>query len=159
MDSAIKGLFEEWQYGRNIIRWFIEELDDSDLDKELPRENLNTIRKQCEELLEVQACYVEGIETGVIEFGDYKDETMPGNTSDQKLLERCEKLDSQLESKLEEIEGDVTVEWFGQDKTIHYHLSAMISHESMHIGQIVAFCYATGITIPEKIANIMALSH
>lgn len=35
--------------------------------------------------------------------------------------------------------------------------SAMIGHEQMHIGQIVAFCYAIGVQIPEKIVNKMAL--
>jgi len=35
----------------------------------------------------------------------------------------------------------------------------MISHESMHVGQIVAFCYSTNIEIPKEIINNMALSN
>jgi hypothetical protein len=34
----------------------------------------------------------------------------------------------------------------------------MIGHEQMHIGQIVAFCYAIGLRIPDVIKNAMALS-
>jgi len=33
----------------------------------------------------------------------------------------------------------------------------MIGHENMHVGQIIAFCYATGIEIPESISEPMAL--
>lgn len=33
----------------------------------------------------------------------------------------------------------------------------MIGHEQMHIGQIVAFCYAVGIRIPDSIIQTMSL--
>ena len=46
---------------------------------------------------------------------------------------------------------------FGNKHNIHQHICAMISHEMMHIGQVVAFCYAVGITIPDDIVETMAL--
>lgn len=56
MNTALIGLLEEWQYVRGRTRCFILHLSDDELDRPLPRTNLNTIRKHCEELLEVQAC-------------------------------------------------------------------------------------------------------
>ncbi|PRX29307.1 hypothetical protein BX659_11051 [Orenia metallireducens] len=54
---------------------------------------------------------------------------------------------------------DEKIEWFGEEKTIYAHLAAMISHEATHVGQIVAFCYAENIQIPQEIVNRMALSN
>lgn len=42
-------------------------------------------------------------------------------------------------------------------RLIHLHISAMIGHEQMHIGQIIGFCYATKMQIPTHIVNTMAL--
>ena len=79
MIDSLKGQLANWNYTRGITLKFISALSDGDLDKRLPRKELNTIRLQVEEL-------------------------------------------------------------------------AM-----MHIGQVVAFCYATGIHIPDEITETMAL--
>ncbi|MCL2637804.1 MAG: hypothetical protein FWD48_05470, partial [Oscillospiraceae bacterium] len=63
-----------------------------------------------------------------------------------------------LEAQLEQFTGCEKNVWFGDEWNIHQHISAMIGHEQMHIGQIIAFCYATGIDIPDNITNTMALS-
>ena len=159
MKNSFKGLLEEWKYVRGLTKILIEKLSDDDLDKGLPRNNLNTIRKQCEELLEVQLCYVKALDEGVIKFDGYSDEKLSGNTSKNELLKRCDELDSLLVNKIGELEGNETINWFVEEKIIYYHLSAMISHESMHVGQIVAFCYSTNIEIPKEIINNMALSN
>ena len=158
MVESIKGLLDEWLYGRETLKWFIEKLSDDDIDKQLSRKTLNTIRKQCEELLGIQAAYVKALETGLMSFGDFKGENVLGNTPKEKLLIRIEELDSLLSNILEEYTGDEKIEWFGKKTIIHSHLAAMISHESMHIGQIIAFCYATNIKIPKEIANKMVLT-
>lgn len=159
MNNSLKGLIEEWEYIRGLTKCFIEYLSDADLDKELSRNNLNTIRKQCEELLEVQNCYVKALDTGSINFGGYQDQKLPGDTSKEELLKRCNELDTLLINKIEGLNENETIIWFGEAKTIHAHLAAMIAHESMHVGQMVAFCYSTDIQIPEKIVNNMALSN
>jgi len=51
MVISLKGQLSDWKYGRGIILKFITELNDNDLDKKLPRKELNTIRKQIEELV------------------------------------------------------------------------------------------------------------
>lgn len=153
MLDSIKGLLLDWQYGRGIIKCFINELSDEELDKTFPRKELNSIRKQCEELMEVQCCYVKALETGKISFNCSHVE----DTSKEGLLKRMNELDSLLEEILENSSGEEVINWFGEGWIIHRHLSAMISHEQMHIGQIIGFCYATQIQIPKNIVNIMAL--
>lgn len=153
MIDSLKGQFIDWKYGRGIIKDFINLLSDSDLDKPFPRKNLNSIRKQCEELIQMETCYVEAMRTGKIRFGS---SSIP-DLSKASLLEKMDALDSKLEEYLESFSGTEKINWFGNQWDIHHHLSAMIGHEQMHIGQIIAFCYATGIEIPAKIVDTMAL--
>lgn len=66
--DSLKGQLYDWQYGRNIIKGFINELSEADLDKPFPRKNLNSLRKQCVELIQIQSCYVNALNTRKIQF-------------------------------------------------------------------------------------------
>jgi len=154
MIVSLKGQLADWQYGRSIIKCFIEQLSDNELDKPLPRKGLNTIRKHCEELIQIQSCYVRALETRIIGF-DYKPLS---DVSKNSLIEEMKKLDDKNEKLLEMFNENDTINWFGETWNINQHLSAMIGHEQMHIGQIIAFCYSTGIKIPNEITNKMSLN-
>ena len=80
------------------------------------------------------------------------------DTSKENLILCMDRLDSILEAKLEHFDGSEIINWFGEEWNIHQHISAMIGHEQMHIGQMIAFCYSCDIRIPECIVNKMALS-
>ena len=154
MIDSLKAQISDWKYGRGIIKNFITLLDDSHLDKPLPRKNLNTIRKQCEELIQIQNCYVKALETKQIQF-IYE----PLNdVCKDCLIAQMDELDSKLEMQLEKFDGCEKIMWFGKEWNIHQHISAMIGHEQMHIGQIIAFCYSCDIAIPESIVNQMSLN-
>jgi hypothetical protein len=73
------------------------------------------------------------------------------------IIERMAELDTQLEKALESLNGSEIMEYYGEQRNVHQIISMMIGHESMHIGQIIAFCYATGIAIPMSISEPMAL--
>ncbi len=154
MIESLRAQMNDWKYGRDIVKNFIYILDESDLDKPFPRKNLNTIRKQCEELIQVQICYVHALITKQIEF-NYK---QLDDNSKQSLIVQMDRLDSQLEQELEQFDGSEIIAWFGEEWNIHQHISAMIGHEQMHIGQIIAFCYSCDINIPENIKSKMGLS-
>jgi hypothetical protein len=108
---------------------------------------------QIEELAQIQGHYVKALTTKQIEFAG----NPAKDTSKQGLAEIMAELDKEMEETLDSFYGHETIDWFGSPKNIHEHISAMIGHEQMHIGQIIAFCYATGILIPDSITNIMAL--
>ena len=153
MIISLAAQISDWKYGRGIILSFIKELSDDDLDKKLPRNKLNTIRLQIEELAVIQGNYVDALTTKEINFS-FK----PLNdTSKQGLIEVLSRLDEKLVKTLEPFDGNEQINWFGEQKNIHEHISAMIGHEQMHIGQIVAFCYATKTHIPDEVTNIMSL--
>ena len=153
MIEALKGQLDDWYYGRTIIKSFISLLSDTELDKLFPRKYLNSSRRQCAELVQVQSCYVDGLDSGKIKFNL---QPVP-DTSKEGLIKSMNALDQKLENYLNTCEGTETIDWHGEKWIIHRHISAMIGHEQMHIGQIVAFCYAAGIEIPSKIVQMMAL--
>jgi len=153
MINSLKGQLKDWKYARGITLKFISELSDADLDKLLPRKNYNTIRLQLEELARIQSYYVDALTSKSMNFGGNPVQ----DKSKQGLANIMAELDSKLETQLAIFIGDEDINWHGNNKNIHEHLSAMISHEMMHIGQIIAFCYATGINVPESITNTMAL--
>lgn len=153
MIKSLRGQLNDWEYGRGIIKQFITGLSGDDLDKKLPRKSYNTIRLHCGELAWIQSCYVAALSTRKISFN-----WVPvADMSKDGLLSAMEKLDSELVSILDGFIGDEEISWHESSKNIHEHISAMIGHEQMHIGQIIAFCYATGIHIPNEIAQKMAL--
>ncbi len=151
--SSLKGQIADWKYGRGIILKFVSELSDDDLDKRLPRKNYNTIRLQVEELARIQSCYVDALTTKRMKFGGNPVQ----DTSKYGLMKYMAELDEKLEKTLDTFDGTETICWHGHSKIIHEHISAMIGHEQMHIGQIVAFCYATKIPIPDSITKEMSL--
>jgi len=154
MVKSLKALLADWKETRSIIIGFLEELSDAELDKELPRKKLNTIRLQAYELILFQRDIVNALGTNKLAYEEeYKYINMP--TED--IIKRMTELDTQLEKVLETLQGDEIMVYYGDQRNVHQIISMMIGHENMHIGQIIAFCYATGIEIPKSISEPMAL--
>ena len=154
MIESLKALLADWKETRNVTLTFLTELSDADLDKKLPRNILNTIRLQTHELTLFQRDVVNALPTDVLAFEEeYKYENWPR----QALLDKMAELDAQLEKSLELMDGTEIFDYYGEKRNIHQILSMMSGHEQMHIGQIIAFCYATGIKIPDSITETMAL--
>ena len=154
MTESLKALLADWKQTRSIILGFLEELSDADLDKILPRKVLNTIRLQAYELTLFQRDIIDSLSTRTVDFGT---EYIYENRPKAELIERMAELDEKLEKALDDMDGTETIDYYGEQQNVHQIISCMIGHENMHIGQIIAFCYATGIEIPESIAEPMAL--
>ena len=154
MIYSLEALLADWKETRSIILGFLDELSDADLDKKLPRKYLNTIKLQAEELTIFQEDIVESLTTKVVDFGD---EYIYENMSKQAIVEKMAKLDAKLEEALALMDGTEIIDYYGEKRNVHQIISLMIGHECMHVGQIIAFCYATGIEVPASISEPMAL--
>jgi len=154
MVESLKALLAEWKETRKTTLEFLDKLSDADLDKKLPRKTLNTIRLQAYELTLFQRDVVNSLGTNVFVF---EEEYSYVNMPTQDIIERMAELDAQLEKALKSLNGTETMDYYGEQQNVHQILAMMIGHECMHIGQIIAFCYATGIEIPESISEPMAL--
>jgi len=154
MIESLKALFASWKETRSTILAFLNELSDADLDKKLPRKVLNTIRLQAYELTLFQRDVVQALPLKVLRYEEeYRYENLPK----QALIEKMAELDAELEKALELLDGTEIIDYYGQKQNVHQIISMMIGHEDMHIGQIIAFCYATGIEIPKSISEPLAL--
>jgi len=154
MIESLRALLADWKETRSTILCFLNELSESDLDKKFPRKVLNTIRLQAYELTLFQRDIVNSLTTKVVDFGEeYLYKAMPT----QGIIERMVELDAQLEKSLESLSGSEVMDYYGEERNVHQIISMMIGHECMHVGQIIAFCYATGIEIPTSITEPMAL--
>ena len=154
MIESLKALLAEWKETRGITLEFVTELSDADLDKKLPRKVLNTIRLQAYELTLFQRDIVASLPAKVLE---YEEEYLYENLPKQAIIDRMSELDAKMEESLESMDGTEIIEYYGDQRNVHQIISMMIGHEQMHIGQIIAFCYATGIEIPQSISEPMAL--
>ena len=154
MVESLKALLADWRGTRSVTLGFLEELSDADLDRELPRKVLNTIRLQAYELTLFQRDVVDSLGTDSFKFAD---EYVYINMPTQAIIDKMAELDAKLEKALENLDGTEVIDCYGKKCNIHQFISMMNAHENMHIGQIIAFCYATGIKIPESISEPMAL--
>ena len=154
MIESLKALLADWTETRSATLEFLNELSDADLDKKLPRKKLNTIRLQAYELTLFQRDVVNSLGTDSLA---YEEEYNYVNMPTKDIIERMAELDSQFEKALESLTGTEIMNYYGDKRNVHQIISLMIGHECMHIGQIIAFCYAVGIEIPGSITENMAL--
>jgi uncharacterized damage-inducible protein DinB len=158
MERCFAALLREWEFIRDCSRSFVTEMSDEDLDRKLPRLGLDTLRKHFAEMVDVQNAYTAAIGTGVMKFGGVPNSEYGGDLPAEELLERMASADRRLIATLETVTSDDQVEWFGEKLDLLGHLAALISHEAMHVGQAIAFCYALGMPIPETVERNWALS-
>jgi len=154
MKESLKALLAEWKETRKTTLGFLNELSEADLDKKLPRKVLNTIRLQAYELTLFQRDVVNSLSKDTFAFEEeYNYVSMPT----QDIIARMAELDSQFETALKSLDGTEIMNYYGDKQNVHQIIAMMIGHECMHIGQIIAFCYAAGIEIPGSIVEPMAL--
>jgi len=154
MIESLKALLAEWKETRKTTLEFLNKLSEADIDKMLPRKTLNTIRLQAYELTLFQRDVVNSLGTDTFAF---EEEYVYINIPTQDIIERMAELDVQLEKALELLDGTEIMDYYGDKQNVHRIVAMTIGHECMHIGQMVAFCYATGIEIPKSISEPMAL--
>jgi hypothetical protein len=158
MERCFAALLKEWEFIRGCSRSFVTQMSDADLDRKLPRPGLDTLRKHFEEMIDVQNAYTAAIGTGVMKFSGVPNSEYGGDLPTEELLERMASADRRLAAALETVTPDDQVEWFGEKLDLLGHLATLISHEAMHVGQAIAFCYALDMPIPEAVEKNWALS-
>ena len=155
MITSLKGQLADWKYARGNTVRFLKQLSDEDLNKKLPRKTFETIYKQIAEMAWVQGCFLKAIEAKTLEGTEWD---TPVFATKDELLEQMAQFDAKMEQILEKCDGTEEIDWFGYSKNINEHISSMQSHEMMHLGQIIAFCHALDINIPQDVTKAMYLT-
>ena len=155
MLTSLQGQFAIWSYARRNTVHFLAQLSDTDLLKKLPRKTFATIFEQIAEMAWVQKCFVEGIGSGEMDSTNWN---VPAFKAKDELFTLLNDTDEKMKNLLEKCSGNEEVAWNSNSRNVHEVVSLMIMHETMHLGQIIAFCNALGIVVPEDIVKGLFLT-
>ena len=138
MNVELNQVVDDWRYLRNNTKAFINELTDEELNRKMPRPGIDTFMKHFEEMCDVEHAYLDACISGTMEFDCVKENDEYDGSSTK---------------------ADILSVWDEDDvKTICSQLRNLCMHETLHIGQLIAFSYAMGISIPKYVVEGWALS-
>ena len=159
MDIELIQVVDDWKYLRNNTKAFINELTDEELYRKMPRAGIDTFMKHFEEMCDVEQAYLDACISGSMEFDCVKEnDEYAGTSTKATILSKMQAQDDRIETIINEY-ADNKVVWDEDDvKTICSQLRNLCVHETLHIGQLIAFSYAMGISIPEYVVEGWALS-
>lgn len=153
-------LLQDWADARWNTTEFIKGLGDEGLNAKLPRPGLDTFCKHFQEMIDAEEAYTKAIKRGRVVFDDMGgNDDYPGDEGAESLLSRMKKADTALQKAARSALDGTEVDWPGLGpKTVHSLIVNLVSHEMFHVGQLVAFCYATGVRLPEALVGSWFLS-
>lgn len=159
MDLELKQVLDDWNFIRQNTIEFISGLSNEELIKKMPRLGIDTFMKHFEEMCDVQTAYLDACENGEMEFDCVKEnDDYQGTSSKEEILARMAEQDNRMESIVEKYEAKKII-WDEDDvKTLNSQFRNLCIHETLHLGQLIAFAYTMGIKIPEFIVENWALS-
>lgn len=159
MNIELKQVVDDWRYLRSNTKAFINELTDEELNRKMPRPGIDTFMKHFEEMCDVEQAYLDACISGVMEFDCVKEnDEYRGSSTRDDILSKMQIQDDRMDDIISQYE-DNRVTWDEDDvKTICSQLRNLCMHETLHIGQLIAFSYVMGISIPECVVEGWALS-
>ena len=159
MNIELRQVVDDWIYLRENTIAFINSLSEEDLHKKLPRPGIDTFMKHFEEMCDVEQAYLDACVSGVMEFDCVKvNDQYEGLCTKEEILEKMREQDAKIEHIVNEC-AENTITWDEEDvKTLNSQLRNLCIHETLHLGQLIAFSYVMGITIPEYVVDGWALS-
>ncbi len=159
MELELQQVVADWKYLRENTLAFINSLSDEELVKTLPRPGLDTFMKHFEEMCDVEQAYLDACVSGTMEFDCVKEnEEYTGSSSREQIIARMQEQDARIDKIAEDCVNQ-SIAWSEDDvKTLNSQLRNLCVHETLHIGQLIAFSYVMGIAIPEIVVEGWALS-
>lgn len=159
MDFELEQVVDDWKFIRQNTLAFIEALSNEDLVRQLPRPGIDTFMKHFEEMCDVQKAYLDACVSGEMGFEGVKEnDEYTGMTSKQEIIEKLSEQDNRIADIVKNYPTSKIV-WDEDDvKTLNSQLRNLCVHETLHIGQLIAFAYVMGIRIPEFVVESWSLS-
>lgn len=159
MDHELMQVLSDWKYLRENTLAFINSMSDEQLKMKLPRPGLDTFMKHFEEMCDVEQAYLDACVSGSMNFDCVKEnDDYRGESSKEQIIAKMREQDIRMDKIVQEnVTGNIA--WSGDDiKSLNSQLRNLCLHETLHIGQLIAFSYVIGIAIPEFVVEGWALS-
>jgi hypothetical protein len=160
MDDNLKEVIAEWKFNQSVTIELIKGFNDKIIQKKLPRPGINTFCKHFQEMIGVQEAYIRGIETGKMDFSIMPaDDKLDGKDTCKQLMKKIESIEKRFNRVVNTAKVKQKIQWSKDDsKALIAHITTLCTHEVLHQGQIVAFCYALNIPIPKYVVEMWSLT-
>ncbi|MCB0355237.1 MAG: DinB family protein [Bdellovibrionales bacterium] len=139
---------KEWGWARSLTKDLLVACSEADL-LATPLPTIGPLWKIFRHVFRVQENYLAGIETGVTSFG-FEGTHYIGSPSKSELLALCENLGMRQNSLVSSSRSDILVHWEGEKVSREVHLVRLLSHETLHHGQLILIWKALGNPFPKS---------
>ena len=115
--------------------------------------------KHFEEMCDVEQAYLDACLSGTMEFDCVmENDDYTGESSKEQIIAKMQEQDARIDEIIQKCEN-INIVWSDDDiKSLNSQLRNLCMHEALHIGQLIAFSYAIGISIPDDVVEGWALS-
>lgn len=114
-----------------------------------PQPSVGVLWKQFRHIARIHGHYLDALETGSVRF-DMADATYCGDGSRESLLAYFEEMDQRHEALFTSADPNGTIDWFGEPASTQIHLIRLISHETLHHGELMIYWRALGHSLPKS---------
>ncbi len=140
-------LLSEWAFARQLTTDLLDASSDSDLDYRL-HATCGAFWKQFRHIARVHEAYLTALETGRISFE--ADGSYDGGASVDALRSHLEDLKRNHDRSFAVADPAATIDWFGEAIPVEIHLVRLLTHETLHHGQLMLYWRALGHPFPES---------
>jgi len=137
-----------WKFSRGLTLDLLEEMSNSDL-LFLPGPQLGAFWKQFRHVGRVQECYIEALNTGVVDFSP-EGKSYDQGPSKKWLQAYLRRLDDSLFESLDKLDWTDDMDWFGEKVNVFEHMMRLVAHETLHHGQWVVYMRLMNKTFPDS---------
>jgi hypothetical protein len=91
---------------------------------------------------------MNAIESGAVNFEESG--TYRGGESVEELLAYFHSLKKRFEALVDSVDSSTAIDWFGESASLNLHLTRLLSHETLHHGELILYVRALGKSFPES---------
>ena len=158
----VTSFVRQWNYTRSETLEILNILDDQKLQFKPGASKWQTLYSQFGCIARTQMVYARAIEEGKMDYGWFHEPSLFSKSAFQtkseilKLLDRADKGWIEAIRKKREDEK-FKISWPGFNFSLPNHITALISHERLHHGQILSYFTLAGFELPPKFKNNWSL--
>lgn len=154
MNNLMELAWNSWVETREETLIFIESLSVEDMVRKLPRPGLDSFGYHFQELGVIQDAFTTALKTGEMDYSKMGFEEDPYLYSDHDRLKKfLIEIDNEFKKTIGNVDNPVdTINWgLPRNPSAIEHVFWLMQHETLHHGQLMAFCYIMGVNIPEEL--------
>jgi len=156
MDKLVKAAWLSWQETRDETIAFVRSLSEEQLTQKLPRPGLDAFGKHFHELGAIQNAFTLALREGHMAYSNMAFEPNPDMEANaDRLIAFLDEKNADFRREVEAIgEPLQVIDWqLPRNPTALEHVFWLMQHETLHHGQLLAFCYVTNTPFPEALAQ------